>query len=79
MSERGLVNGVRVMVDPRVPCEKWERRPRLPKTKNRRIRRKWQKRYPQGAWVPDDKVYMVMGMMVMHPRTFERLNKELKR
>lgn len=77
MIEAILPNGVEVYIDKHIPCEKWERRPRLPKTKNKRIRRKWLKRYPQGLMVPDEKVYMFAGRFIMHPKTFEKLRKEL--
>jgi len=73
-----LISGVEVYLDKHLSTEMWVRLPRLPKTKKRRIRNKWLKRYPQGKWVPNDKVYMIAGRMVMHPSTFAKLNMQLK-
>lgn len=49
------------------------RRPRLPKTKNRRIRNKWRKKYPQHAMVPRQECYVMGSTIVMHPAVYKAL------
>lgn len=51
---------------PNLPEFKWIRRPILPKTKKRRIRKKWLKKYPQGVSVRCD-AYLFGNRLLGHP------------
>jgi hypothetical protein len=74
-----FLGGMEIVINPYINHQKWVRRPKLPATKKRRIRKKWMRRYPQGAWVTEYRIYYVMGKYVMHPDTYEALKAQIER
>ena len=50
---------------------------RFPRSKKRRIRKKWAKRPENWRSVPQDKAYQIGDTLVMHPAMLERLKKQL--
>ena len=57
--------------------------PRLPKSRKKRIRNKWRKKYPQTRTIPKQDMYVMdsplgMGKMILiHPITLTKLLKDL--
>lgn len=51
---------------------------KFPRSKKKRIRRKWAKNLKNYAYVPWTKMYQMGGdTLVMHPAMYERLKREL--
>jgi len=53
------------------------RRPILPKTKRKRIRMKWRKKYPQFATVPKQEMYRIGDTFIAHPTIIDEISKQL--
>ncbi len=51
---------------------------RFPKSKRRRIRKKWQKDPKNWRTVPDDMIYLMGNRAICHPATLEKLKNETK-
>lgn len=51
--------------------------PRALRSKKRRVRRKWLRRYPAGV-VPDRNVYRVGGMLLAHPMMVRYIEEVLR-
>lgn len=69
--------GLRVVLDKNAPCGRHIRTPHLPKTRKRRIRKKWEKKYPQTTFVLEPHFYRFYDMLIMHPLIFLELRKEI--
>ena len=52
---------------------------RFPRSKKRRIRRKWAKRPENYKTVPWDKAWLIGGTVYMHPIMVEKLKREIDR
>ena len=51
---------------------------KFPRSKKRRIRKKWSKNQKNWTTRPVDKVYQMGNTLIMHPEIFERLRREVK-
>ena len=51
---------------------------RFPRSKKRRIKKKWAKRKSNWIDEPDQNVYRTEDMIIGHPQTIARLTKQLK-
>lgn len=67
--------GVQIIED--IHCTETLRFPRLPKSRKRRIRDKWRKKYPQFRTVPARHMYRMGDTFLMHPVRAEELRGEL--
>ena len=67
--------GLKLVCDPHLT--EWVRRPILPKTKRKRIRRKWMRKYPQGAAIPKEVVYQMGDTLIVHPAIAAQLQARL--
>ena len=68
--------GIPVVLDPRMG--KYIQ-VKFPRSKKKRIRRKWRKNHKNYAWVSDGQVYQMGGRLYMHPAMWERLKKEMNK
>ena len=50
---------------------------KFPRSKKRRIRKKWAKNPANYEWIPWDRVYQMGGTLVMHPMMLVKLKKVL--
>lgn len=67
--------GVQIIED--IHCTETLRFPRLPKSRKRRIRDKWRKKYPQFRTVPARHMYRMGDTFIMHPVRAAELRAEL--
>ena len=67
--------GVQVIED--IHCTESLRFPRLPKSRKRRIRDKWRKKYPQYRTIPARHIYRIGDLFVMHPVRLSELRTEI--
>ena len=71
-----LLSGFRVYSSPHM-CDRVQFR--FPRTKKRRIRKKWAKRVENWKTVPWDKVYRMGDAIYAHPIMIEKLKRDLSR
>ena len=50
---------------------------KFPRSKKKRIRKKWAKNQDNYRWIPWDKVYQMGDTLIMHPSMLEKLKKQL--
>lgn len=70
----GLLSGVRVYSSPHMADRK---QVRFPRTKKRRIRKKWAKRPENYKTIPWDKVYQMGDAIYAHPAMIEKLKRQM--
>ena len=69
-----LLSGFRVYSSPHMADRK---QVRFPRTKKRRIRKKWAKRPENYRTIPWDKVYRMGDAIYAHPAMIEKLKRQL--
>ena len=79
-----LYRGIPIYTDPHIPTTE-KQQVRHPRSKKRRIQKKWTKNPSNWATVPCERIYLVPGSalskphVIMHPVTAEKFRRQIGR